>query len=92
MQNQGIQDWLPSTLAKTLESTLPPETTNATFLPAFSACSCIAAASRLPNEAGLVYKVLGLETQPVRALVRRFWEVARPIITGCPVPPEFAWR
>lgn len=54
--------------------------------------SCIAAASRLPNEAGLVYKVLGLETQPVRALVRRFWEVARPIITGCPVPPEFAWR
>ncbi len=54
--------------------------------------ACIAAASRLPNEAGLVYKVLGMETQPVRAMVRRFWEVARPIVTGCEVPPEFAWR
>ena len=54
--------------------------------------ACIAAASRLPNEAGLVYKVLGMETQPVRAMVRRFWEVARPIVTGCEVPREFAWR
>ena len=56
------------------------------------AAQCLAAASRLPNDAGLVYKVLGSETQPVRAMVRKFWEIARPIITGCPVPPEFAWR
>ncbi len=56
------------------------------------ASHCIAGASRLPNDAGLVYKVLGLETQPVRAMVRRFWEIARPIATGCEVPPEFAWR
>jgi urease accessory protein len=53
---------------------------------------CIAGVSRLPNQAGLVYKVLGMETQPVRTVVRRFWEVARPVIAGCPVPPEFAWR
>lgn len=56
------------------------------------ALACVAAVSRLPNNAGLVYKVLGMETQPVRMLVRRFWEMARPIITGCGVPPEFAWR
>jgi urease accessory protein len=54
--------------------------------------NCIAAAATLPNDAGLVYKVLGMETQPVRSLVRRFWEVARPVLTGCEVPPEFAWR
>jgi urease accessory protein len=53
---------------------------------------CVAAASRLPNDTGLVYKILGMETQPVRAMVRRFWEIARPILRGHPVPPEFAWR
>jgi len=51
-----------------------------------------AAASRLPNDAGLVYKVLGMETEPVKALIRRCHEVVRPIVTGCDVPPEFAWR
>ena len=51
-----------------------------------------AGASRLPNDAGLIYKVLGMETEPVRARVRAFWSLVRPEVMGFPVPPEFAWR
>ena len=52
---------------------------------AFGAC-------RLPNDAGLVFKVLGRETAQVRAKVREFWEVARQEITGAAIPPPFFWR
>jgi len=52
---------------------------------AFGAC-------RLPNEAGLVYKVLGHETAQVKARVREFWAVAREEITGAAIPPPFLWR
>jgi urease accessory protein len=52
---------------------------------AFGAC-------RLPNDAGLIYKVLGRETAQVRAKVREFWEVARLEITGASIPPPFFWR
>lgn len=48
--------------------------------------------SRLPNDAGLVYKVIGRETAVVRRKVREFWGLVRPQVTGYPVPPEFAWR
>ena len=47
---------------------------------------------RLPNEAGLVYKVLGRETEVVRAKIREFWSLVRPKAVGRSVPPEFAWR
>jgi len=52
----------------------------------------VAAISRLPNEAGLVYKVLGSETLPVRACIREFWKVVRREVAGREVPEEFAWR
>lgn len=52
---------------------------------AFGAC-------RLPNDAGLVYKILGRETSQVRAKVREFWEVARREVTGASIPPPFFWR
>ena len=52
---------------------------------AFGAC-------RLPNDAGLVFKVLGRETAQVRAKVREFWEVARREITGAAIPAPFFWR
>ncbi len=52
---------------------------------AFGAC-------RLPNDAGLIYKVLGRETAQVKAKVREFWEVARREITGAAIPPPFFWR
>ena len=52
---------------------------------AFGAC-------RLPNDAGLAYKILGRETAQVRGKVREFWEVARHEITGAAIPPPFFWR
>ena len=52
---------------------------------AFGAC-------RLPNDAGLIFKVLGRETAQVKAKVREFWGVAREEITGTALPPPFFWR
>ncbi|MFG1777903.1 urease accessory protein UreD [Micromonospora sp. NPDC049048] len=50
------------------------------------------AVSRLPNDAGLVFKVLGQETEPVRAAVRAFCVAAREEVTGHTFPPAFSWR
>jgi urease accessory protein len=52
---------------------------------------CVAGASRLPHEAGLVYKVLGTETEPVKAMVRAFWNVVRQEVAGAPIPPARPW-
>jgi urease accessory protein len=49
-------------------------------------------ACRLPNDAGIVYKVLGRETAQVTAKVREFWAVAREEVTGAAIPPPFLWR
>ncbi|WP_152053234.1 urease accessory protein UreD [Tautonia marina] len=48
--------------------------------------------SRLPNDAGLIYKILGMESGPVRTKVREFWSIVRSQVTGKPVTPEFPWR
>ena len=48
--------------------------------------------SRLPNDAGLVFKVLGMESQPVRSRIREFWSIVRQEVAGAPVPREFLWR
>ncbi|MCF0092117.1 urease accessory protein UreD [Micromonospora sp. MH99] len=50
------------------------------------------AVSRLPNDAGLMFKVLGQETEPVRAAVRAFCVAAREEVTGRTFPPTFSWR
>jgi urease accessory protein len=52
---------------------------------------CVAGASHLPNGAGLVYKVLGMETEPVKVMVRAFWNVARQEVTGAPIPAPRLW-
>jgi len=52
---------------------------------AFGAC-------RLPNDAGLIFKVLGRETAPVKAKAREFWAIAREEVTGTAIPPPFFWR
>ena len=52
---------------------------------AFGAC-------RLPNDAGLVFKVLGRETAPVKAKVREFWGIVRKEVTGANLSPPFLWR
>jgi urease accessory protein len=51
-----------------------------------------AGASRMPNDAGLVYRVLGMESSTVRAKVREFWSLVRPQVTGFAVPPAFPWQ
>lgn len=51
-----------------------------------------AGASRLPNDAGLVYKIVGRETSVVRAKIRDFWSIVRPEVVGFNIPKEFAWR
>ncbi|MFF5056387.1 urease accessory protein UreD [Micromonospora sp. NPDC000663] len=50
------------------------------------------AVSRLPNDAGLIFKILGQETEPVRAAVRAFCVAAREEATGRTFPPAFSWR
>lgn len=52
---------------------------------AFGAC-------RLPNDAGLIYKILGRETAQVKAKIREFWGMVRREITGTVLPPRFLWR
>lgn len=48
--------------------------------------------SRLPNEAGLILKVLGRETETVKAKVREFVAIARKEITGRDTRPKYFWR
>jgi urease accessory protein len=52
---------------------------------AFGAC-------RLPHDAGLIFKVLGHETAPVRGKVREFWSIVREEVTGARLSPPFLWR
>ena len=52
---------------------------------AFGAC-------HLPNDAGLIYKVLGRETAQVKAKVREFWGIVREEVIGVGLPAPFLWR
>lgn len=49
-------------------------------------------AGRLPNDAGAIFKVLGRDTETVKARVREFWRVARKEIAGAEIPAPFFWR
>ena len=51
-----------------------------------------AGVSYLPNNAGLIYKVLGMESEPVKLKVREFWKLVRQEVAGKLVPDEFIWR
>lgn len=51
----------------------------------------VAGASRLPGEAGLIYKVLGSESAPVHAKVREFWALARRTVLGETIPDQPLW-
>lgn len=48
--------------------------------------------TKLPNNAGLLYKVLGMEPGPVKKLVRSFSSTVRQSVKGRKVPDEFPWR
>lgn len=51
-----------------------------------------AGVTHLPNGAGLLYKVLGMEPGPVKETVRAFCSAVRRAVKGKPLPPEFPWR
>lgn len=48
--------------------------------------------THLPNDSGLLYKVLGMEAGPVKKQVREFCSLVRQEIKGRPLPDEFPWR
>ena len=48
--------------------------------------------THLPNDAGLLFKVLGMEPGPVKKIVSEFCSKVRMQVKGKPVPPEFPWR
>lgn len=48
--------------------------------------------THLPNGAGLLFKVLGMEPGPVKRVVREFCSKVRQQVKGRPLPPEFPWR
>jgi urease accessory protein len=57
-----------------------------------AAAGCMAGASRLPGGAGLMYKVLGKDTEVVRTKVRQFWRLARQEVVGAPIPEPRSWE
>lgn len=52
----------------------------------------ISGACRLPNDAGLMLRAVGIESYDVRREVRRFWQIVREEARGRTLPPEFFWR
>ncbi len=48
--------------------------------------------TRLPNDAGLLLKVVGMETQPIKTRVREFCSTVRMVVKGKPLMPDFPWR
>lgn len=48
--------------------------------------------THLPNGAGLLFKALGREAGPVKALVRSFCSQVRMAVKNRPIPKEFPWR
>lgn len=48
--------------------------------------------THLPNDAGLLFKVLGMEPGPVKKIVRDFLATFRKEVKGKELPEEFPWR
>lgn len=48
--------------------------------------------TRLPGNAGLLFRALGMEPGPVKKTVRAFCSTVRETIKGHPLPKEFSWR
>ena len=48
--------------------------------------------SRLPNGAGLIYKILAQKTSQAKERGREFCSTVRTLVKGVPLPDEFPWR
>jgi urease accessory protein len=60
--------------------------------PSFEPDAVVSGATRLPNGAGVVLRVLGVESGPVRERMRVFWDVLRQESLGVGVPKAFLWE
>ncbi len=73
-------------------------TSERNFMQIYSACEpvigadLVAAATLLPNDCGLIYRVLGHESQVVKRHVRRFCSVVRLTVKGRAMADDFPWR
>jgi urease accessory protein len=72
----------------------PPEIAERVIsrVPAVIGAECASGASRLPNDAGLIFKALGMDSEPVKAQVRAFWAVVRDEVVGRELAVQFRWR
>ena len=60
--------------------------------PRYDAAAGIAiGASRLPNDAGVIVKVLGMESAPVVTVIRSLWAHVRREAVGAALPGRFLW-
>jgi urease accessory protein len=62
-----------------------------TLTPVYEPGRIALGASRLPNEAGLVARVLGHHSAPVMAAIRDIWARVREQVAGRPLPQRFIW-
>lgn len=46
----------------------------------------------LPNNCGLLVKILGKQTSPVKEKAREICSIVRSVVKGKPLPKEFPWR
>jgi len=51
-----------------------------------------AGTSRLPNDAGLIFKVLSAETHIARKKIREFWTLVRRRIVGVDIMKQYSWH
>ncbi len=72
----------------------PPEHADAIYAATDSFCSkhIAAGVSRLPGNAGLIYKVLAQRTSQAKDKVREFCSTVRLQVKGTTLPDEFVWR
>lgn len=54
--------------------------------------SVVAAVSQLPNNVGLMLRVVGIESYHVRNEVRKFWQIVREEAVGKTLPTPFLWQ
>lgn len=50
------------------------------------------AITRLPDKAGLLFRAMGMETEPIKRTVRTFTSMVRTAIKSHPLPTDFPWR
>ncbi|RDL15153.1 urease accessory protein UreD [Serratia fonticola] len=60
--------------------------------PSFYSTELCHGVSRLPNDLGLIFKVLSYDSPQVKQSIREFWEVVRRVTTGYSLPAPFLWK